>query len=74
MVTLPYSEETGRVIPLDKIDAKLAALKHQQSACRQPAGEILHITLLTLKKSFPPSQLPNNEFKYFLKYNFYLYS
>ena len=67
MVTLPYSEETGRVIPLDKIDAKLAALKHQQSACRQPAGEILHITLLTLKKSFPPSQLPNNEFKQFIK-------
>ena len=62
MVTLPYSQETGRVIPLDEIDAKPAALKHQ-SACRQAAGEILHITLLTLKKSFPPSQLPNNEFK-----------
>ena len=63
MATLPYSQETGRVIPLDEIDAKPAALKHQQSACRQPAGEILHITLLTLKKSFPPSQLPNIEFR-----------
>ena len=54
MITLLYSQETGRVIPLDEIDAKPAALKHQQSACRQPAGEILHITLLTLKEEFSP--------------------
>ena len=35
MATLPYSQETGRVIPLDEIDAKPAALKHRLDTFRQ---------------------------------------
>ena len=35
MVTLTYSQETGRVIPLDEIDAKPAALKHRLDTFRQ---------------------------------------